>query len=213
MAASSSTAVNPDENYYSDVFINYRGSDVKKTFADYLYRRLLSHGLSVFLDQQEFQQGENLTCQIEGAIRSAFVHVTIFFAGNAHSKWCLNELLLMLDSKAYIIPVFYNVKPVDLRWTRGKDGVYAQALEKLEKKRTYALSLVAEEISGFELDDEREQLDKVVERVTKKVKKPDLDVAKYPSMDEKVKDFENTVLLQQEQSGKRQIFGIVRLEA
>lgn len=59
----------------------------------------------------------------------------------------------------------------------------------------------------------RELLDKVVERVTKKVKKPDLDVAKYPSMDEKVKDFENTVLLQQEQSGKPQIFGIVGLEA
>jgi len=69
------------------------------------------------------------------------------------------------------------------------------------------------ELSHLLVCHERELLDKVVERVTKKVKQPDLDVAKYPSMDEKVKDFENTVLLQQEQSGKPQIFGIVRLEA
>jgi hypothetical protein len=142
----------------------------------------------------------------------------------------------MLESKAYIIPVFYNVKPAELRWTLGKDGVYAQALKKLENKRTYdpeaqeekmrydyntienwrnALSRVAE-ISGFELEacngDEGELLDKVVERVTKKVKKPNLDVAKYPTgLDEKVRDFENTVLLHQGQSGKRQIFGIVGL--
>jgi hypothetical protein len=43
----------------------------------------------------------------------------------------------MLESKAPIIPVFYHVRPSDLRWTRGKDGGYAQALQKLEKKTTH----------------------------------------------------------------------------
>jgi hypothetical protein len=34
----------------------------------------------------------------------------------------------MVESGSTIIPVFYNVQPSDLRWTRGGDGVYARAL-------------------------------------------------------------------------------------
>jgi hypothetical protein len=59
--ASSSTAAHPttsgscDYGYY--VFINHRGPDTKKSFASYLYRRLLSHGFRPFLDQQELEEG------------------------------------------------------------------------------------------------------------------------------------------------------------
>jgi hypothetical protein len=162
MAESSSTAAN--SGY--DVFINHRGPDVKKTFASHLYRRLLSYGLRVFLDQPELQRGDYLTPQIEDAIRSASVHVAIFSPGYADSIWCLNELVQMLESKAPIIPVFYHVKPTELRWTLGKKTSYAQALEKLERKTDLqtqrhdsttienwrnALSKVAY-ISGFELE-------------------------------------------------------------
>jgi hypothetical protein len=42
----------------------------------------------------------------------------------------------MLESKAPIIPVFYHVKPAELRWTRGKKRSYAEALEKLTKRKT-----------------------------------------------------------------------------
>jgi hypothetical protein len=164
MAESSSTAAN--SGY--DVFINHRGPDVKKTFASHLYRRLLSYGLRVFLDQPELQRGDYLTPQIEDAIRSASVHVAIFSPGYADSIWCLNELVQMLESKAPIIPVFYHVKPAELRWTRGKKRSYAEALENLERKTECdlqtprhhsttienwrnALSKVAD-ISGFELE-------------------------------------------------------------
>jgi len=166
------SSANLNSNYYYDVFINHRGPDVKKTFASYLYRRLISHGLRVFLDQPELQQGDKLISQIEGAIKTASVYVAIFSPGYAESNWCLDELLLMLESGATTIPVFYNVRPAELRWTRGKDGLYAQALNKLEKKKAYdpqtneekarydsttieswrnALSSVAG-ISGFELE-------------------------------------------------------------
>jgi leucine-rich repeat protein SHOC2 len=162
MAASTSTSAD-----VYDVFINHRRPDVKKTLASHLYHRLISHGLQVFLDYQELNVGENFDSEIKGAIKSASVHVAIFSQTYAESKWCLNELQLMLESGSPIIPVFYKVKPADLRWTRGKDGVYAQALSKLEEKRTYdsqprydpttvenwrnALFTVSG-ISGFELD-------------------------------------------------------------
>jgi hypothetical protein len=170
-----------------NVFINHRGPDVKKTFASYLYHRLRYHGMEVFLDQQELKGGDNLTSTILDAIRSASVHVAIFSPKYAESTWCLEELDLMLKSEAPIIPVFYHVKPAELRWTQVKSklwwrkvktGAYAQALHKLESKkrrdsRTIEnwkdnLSCVAN-ISGLELEmfngDEGALLEKLVERL------------------------------------------------
>jgi len=161
--ASSSASATPNSSYNYEVFINHRGPDVKKTFASHLYHRLLSCGFKVFLDKDEMQQGENSTSQIEGAIATASVHVAIFSATYAESEWCLNELVLMVESGATIIPVFYHVKPLKLRWTPGGDesGVYAEALRRLEKKKRYepntvqkwreTLSSVAN-ISGLELE-------------------------------------------------------------
>eukprot|EP00253_Pinus_taeda_P003101 PITA_03101 len=230
-AASASTSAAPNSDY--DVFINHRGPDVKKTFASHLYRRLQSYGLRVFLDQPELQRGEYLTPQIEGAIGSASVHVAVFSSGYAESTWCLKELVLMLESNSPIVPVFYHVKPDELRWTRGG---YARALEGLAKKTStdpqtgeeklrYDSSVIenwrnalfkAAGISGFELEacngDEGELVDNVVEEVLKKVKKRALAVAKYPTgLDDKVTEFENTVLLPRQQSGKPQMLGIVGL--
>eukprot|EP00253_Pinus_taeda_P012479 PITA_12479 len=237
-AASTSTSLNPGNTSNSafDVFLNHRGPDVKKTFASYLYRRLTSYGLKVFLDREELRQGDYFNSEIKGAIRTASVHVAIFSAGYADSTWCLNELVMMLESGAKIIPVFYQVEPSDLRWTQGKDTVYAQSLKKLGEKTEYeaqtdpqspqrklrhnaatiekwrnALSEVSG-ISGFDLQacngDEGLLLDKVVESVLGNVNKP-LDVAKYPTgLEEKVSDFENQVL----QSGRKvQVVGIIGL--
>ena len=69
-----------NNNYVFDVFINHRGSDVKRTLATDLYHRLRKHELRYFLDQSELQEGENITPQIEGAIETASVHVAIFSA-------------------------------------------------------------------------------------------------------------------------------------
>jgi len=116
-----------------DVFISHRGTDVKNTFATALYRNLDFYGLQVFLDKSEMLVGHDINSQLEAAIRVASVHVAIFSPNYAQSKWCLDELLLMVESvksgRATLIPVFYDVKPAELRWTgKDKSGVYAVAL-------------------------------------------------------------------------------------
>eukprot|EP00253_Pinus_taeda_P020934 PITA_20934 len=200
MAAS--TSAHSNNNYMMcDVFINHRGRDVKKTFASHMYRRLVSNGLRVFLDNEEvLQEGEEFPCQIKGVIRTASVHIAIFSPTYADSPWCLDELVLMLESRVPIIPVFYGVKPSELKRTQGK-GSYARSLQNLESERIYkcksipntktrktgqprydystiqnwrnALHRVAE-ISGFELEafngDKGELLDQVVQEVLRRAK-------------------------------------------
>jgi len=203
-STSASTSYAHNNYYVYDVFINHRGPDCKKTLATYLYKSLCDKRLRVFLDQQELQEGDDLTSQITGAIKKACVHIAIFSKNYAKSNWCLNELLLMVQSGATILPVFYDgVNPTDLRRAQREDkGVYAQALRELEDKKTHqdeprypsdtinkwrhALSVAADisgfDISGFELKNYNEQheiIEKIVEGVLKNVKKP-INVAKYP---------------------------------
>eukprot|EP00253_Pinus_taeda_P032554 PITA_32554 len=233
MASSSTSTSHSGKNDYKfDIFINHRGPDVKKTFATDLYNCLCKHDLKVFLDAQELRVGENLTPQIESAIRTSCVNIAIFSPNYAYSKWCLDELVLMVEcmskNKSTIIPVFYGVKPADLRWTQDGKGVYAEALYKLQGKKTFdgqhrhdskiigkwknALSSVAE-IIGFDGEkyNSMEQLrEDVVEGVLKNVKRR-LYVSEYPKgLEGKLKDFETTMSLQQE-DGKVRVIGIVGL--
>lgn len=110
-----------------EVFINHRGADVKKTLASHVYHRLASCGYEVFLDKPEIEPGD-IRWQINGAIATARAHIAIFSPGYAESEWCLDELVQMLDTGVPILPVFYSVKPADLRRTSGKDGIYDRFL-------------------------------------------------------------------------------------
>lgn len=148
----SSATRNSGSRYH--IFINHRGPDVKKNFASHLYNRFDLCKLRAFLDAEALQVGEQVAQQIARAIATASVHIAIFSPTYAQSPWCLEELHLMLESGAPIIPVFYNVKPAHLRCRRGrgrfaqflrkipwltkrKDGMYAEALYILERKMTY----------------------------------------------------------------------------
>eukprot|EP00253_Pinus_taeda_P007680 PITA_07680 len=234
--SSTSTAASPSSNNTYHVFISHRGPDVKKTLASHLYHRLFSaQRLRVFLDKPQLRVGDDFPSQIKEAIRTASVHVAIFSPGYAASEWCLNELLYMLESGAPIIPVFYHVQPADLRRTQSKGGVYSKALRKMEWKKTYdsdtmeekprhdpatiekwreALSTVAS-ISGLDLQetcngDEGELVERIVQIVLQKVKKPALShLTRYPvGLKEEIEIFEKQVLKNQ-QSGKVQVVGIV----
>lgn len=113
------------------VFLSHYGEDVKETFASHLHSSLEKLHFRVFLDKVAMQAGEYSRCQIEGAIATAYVHVVIFSPNFASSSWCLDELVQMLESGAPIIPVFYHVKPSQLRCTRGTEGWFAQVIKNI----------------------------------------------------------------------------------
>jgi hypothetical protein len=99
-----------------DVFINHRGPDVKKSFVAHLNAALGRDGFRPFLDAKSIGQGRHVFNSIDRALKGACVHVAIFSKRYAESKYCLNELCDMLNSKHVILPVFYGVNPEDLRW-------------------------------------------------------------------------------------------------
>ncbi|GLJ33131.1 hypothetical protein SUGI_0666830 [Cryptomeria japonica] len=99
-----------------DAFISHRGPDVKETLAKQLYEDLKARQSGAFLDRQEIEGGDSITSAIENAIRSSVVQIAIFSKRYAESKWCLEELVLMLQqTDALFIPVFYDVEPWELR--------------------------------------------------------------------------------------------------
>jgi hypothetical protein len=141
-----------------DVFINHRGPDVKKSFVAHLNAALGRDGFRPFLDAKSIGQGRHVFNSIDRALKGACVHVAIFSKRYAESKYCLNELCDMLNSKHVILPVFYGVNPEDLRWIDNgpfKKGfrkhVQRGRREEIQKWKE-ALSKVAD-YRGFRLDE------------------------------------------------------------
>ncbi|GLJ43802.1 hypothetical protein SUGI_0911870 [Cryptomeria japonica] len=184
-----------------DVFINHRGPDVKLTLATELYNSLKDLNIKAFLDSEEKELGISFRLAIETAIRSASVHIAIFSKKYAESPWCLAELVLMLQSKAKIIPLFYQVEPVELRYI--EKGVYAGAFLEYEEKGRYldkieewkeALQKVSYS-AGYKFNNSDDCKD-IVSAVEKEVQRTkSLHVAKYPvGLHKLVKDFERRCL-------------------
>ncbi|GLJ28835.1 hypothetical protein SUGI_0568270 [Cryptomeria japonica] len=120
------------------IFINHRGPDVKDTLARAIYYALQARGFRVFLDSEGLQLGDFFPAEVEEAMRSASLHLAIFSPTYAQSPWCLAELSFMLKSGKPIIPVFYCVRPTDLRWVAQGKGVYVNAFSEYEEKHRFS---------------------------------------------------------------------------
>ncbi|KAG0622240.1 hypothetical protein M758_3G083200 [Ceratodon purpureus] len=111
-----------------DVFLNHRGPDVKATFVAHLEEALRCAGFRPFLDARSLMKGNPALQSIDQALDVANVHVAVVSKRYAESKYCLKELVAMMRSGKPVIPVFYGVEPVDLRWV--ENGPFAEAFEK-----------------------------------------------------------------------------------
>ncbi|KAG0607731.1 hypothetical protein M758_8G050400 [Ceratodon purpureus] len=129
---SSSSFAATDVDY--DVFLNHRGPDVKAGFISHLDEALRTAGLNPFLDKESLRKGHSAFSSINDALQVAKIHVAVVSKGYAESKYCLTELVAMMRSGKPVIPVFYDVEPVDLRWV--ENGPFAKAFEKHKLNRT-----------------------------------------------------------------------------
>ncbi|XP_048136664.1 TMV resistance protein N-like [Rhodamnia argentea] len=112
-----------------DVFLSFRGTDTRKEFTDHLYHSLVNAGIMpihVFRDENSISIGEEFGSQILDAISRSKISIPIISENYASSKWCLRELIHIMDHKKsksqVVLPIFYKVAPSDVRHLKGSFG-------------------------------------------------------------------------------------------
>ncbi|CAN6719471.1 unnamed protein product [Malus baccata var. baccata] len=158
MALSSSfSGDSGSHEYLYDVFLSFRGGDTRKNFVDHVYAALEKEGFLIFRDGDELERGEDIKSELMRAIRKSRCSIVVFSEGYASSRWCLDELVMILECKRkfdqFVFPVFYGVDPSHVRDQKGSVAeafdrhVKSQPLDKV--KRWKSALTEAANISGM----------------------------------------------------------------
>jgi hypothetical protein len=125
-----STSKTPSSSLFSyltprrryDVFLNFRGGDTRKNFADLLYVALERNGVVTFRDE-EMVRGSSAGLQLKKGIEESMFAIVLLSRNYASSTWCLSELQMIFSCKREtgmrILPIFYDVNPSDVQKQRG----------------------------------------------------------------------------------------------
>ncbi|GJX80778.1 NB-ARC domains-containing protein [Tanacetum coccineum] len=166
-----------------DVFVSFRGDDIRKNFMDHMFSDFKRKGIRAFRDDRELPKGEEIYPHLYKAIEESRFLIVIFSKNYASSSWCLRELVKILECKEMGWPkhkvriIFYDVKP-DV--VRKHTGSYAKAFAKHElsnrtevDKWKEALSMAAN-LSGLDLQDttngfESKFIDSISREILKKL--------------------------------------------
>ncbi|KAK9200648.1 hypothetical protein WN944_015846 [Citrus x changshan-huyou] len=180
MAASSSSS-----SCIYEVFLNFRGEDTRRIFTCHLYDDLYDKKkIKTFMDDEKLRRGDEISDALLNAIQGSKISVVIFSTDYGSSKWCLNELVKILECKhtngQIIIPVFYGVSPSDVRhqtgiFKHGFDQLKQHFEEKPEMVQRWRDALrETSQIAGHEstkFSNDAQLVNKIVEDVLKKLEK------------------------------------------
>ncbi|WMV26227.1 hypothetical protein MTR67_019612 [Solanum verrucosum] len=186
MASSSSFASNSQycHRWKYIVFLSFRGEDTRKTFTGHLYEGLKNRGILTFQDDKRLEQGNSIPEELLKAIEESQIALIIFSRNYATSRWCLNELVKIMECKEEengqtVIPIFYDVDPSHVRYqsesfaeafvkheSRYKDDV--EGMQKVQGWRT-ALTAAAN-LKGYDIRDgiESEKIQQIVDHISSK---------------------------------------------
>ncbi|GJR15877.1 NB-ARC domains-containing protein [Tanacetum coccineum] len=79
-----------------DVFVSFRGEDIRKNFMDHLFNDFKQKGINAFRDDNKLPKGEEISPHLYKAIEESRILIVIFSKNYASSSWCLQELGAML---------------------------------------------------------------------------------------------------------------------
>ncbi|KAK4756993.1 hypothetical protein SAY87_007120 [Trapa incisa] len=96
-----------------EVYLSFRGIDIRQGFADILYEHMDRAGIRVFRDEDELAIGDKMD-KILLAINNSHICVPIFSKTFAQSNWCLDEVRKMVELRRDVVPIFYDVTPDDV---------------------------------------------------------------------------------------------------
>ncbi|XP_015076665.1 TMV resistance protein N-like isoform X1 [Solanum pennellii] len=184
--ASSSSASN--SKYYPRwkyvVFLSFRGEDTRKTFTGHLYEGLRNRGINTFQDDKRLEHGDSIPKELLRAIEDSQVALIIFSKNYATSRWCLNELVKIMECKEEengqtVIPIFYNVDPSHVRYQSESFGAafakhelkYKDDVEGMQKVQRWRTALTAAaNLKGYDIRNgiESENIQQIVDCISSK---------------------------------------------
>jgi hypothetical protein len=120
-ASSSSSLLMLSPKKY-DVFLSFRGEDTRNNITSHLHEALNQKKVETYIDYR-LEKGEGIGPSLITAIEESHVSVIIFSENYASSKWCLDEIVKIMECKKergqIVIPVFYKIDPSHVRHQRG----------------------------------------------------------------------------------------------
>ncbi|CAI0394238.1 unnamed protein product [Linum tenue] len=137
----SSSAKSPLPAGEYEVFLNFRGSDVRYDFADSLHTYLKKYEIRTFFDEEELHKGEEIDSKLLDAIEGSKIYIPIISAKYASSRSPLMELAHMVkccekEKGHLILPIFYKVEVGDVKNQRGTFGESFRELAQKHDART-----------------------------------------------------------------------------
>lgn len=74
-----------------EVFISFRGADVRHIFLSHLFRALRSKHIHTFIDN-DLERGKDITASLFQIIEESDLSIVIFSQDYPKSEWCMKEL-------------------------------------------------------------------------------------------------------------------------
>ncbi|EEF38933.1 TMV resistance protein N, putative [Ricinus communis] len=176
----SSSNVPPKTSY--DVFLSFRGADTRHNLISHLYAALSRKHVTTFIDDHGLDRGEEISPTLLKAIEESKISVIIFSENYASSKWCLDELVKIMECmktmSRNVLPVFYHVDPSDVRKQTGSFGqAFGVVKEKfkgsMDRVQRWSTALTeAANLSGWDSNNyrlESELIEGVIDEIIKKL--------------------------------------------
>ena len=118
-----------------DVFVSFRGEDIRDGFLSHLIMDFERKKINAFVDVK-LERGDEVWSSLVGAIKGSSISLIIFSQDYASSHWCLEELVTIFECRdkygQILIPVFYKVEPTDVGHQSSKS--YQNAFAKHQRK-------------------------------------------------------------------------------
>ncbi|VVB08007.1 unnamed protein product [Arabis nemorensis] len=152
------------------VFINFRGAELRRGFVSHLVTALENHNIKVFIDAYE-NRGEHLDSLLN-RIEESRIALAIFSVRYTESSWCLRELTKInervAEGKIVAIPIFYKVDPSTVSEVTGEFGDAFRKLAKGDERKKEWKEALEEipELMGITLHERSTESKKIVKIVT-----------------------------------------------
>ncbi|KAI4312768.1 hypothetical protein MLD38_037563 [Melastoma candidum] len=170
------------------VFLSFRGTDVRPNFLECFKHQLLSSGIDAFTDSDGIKPSEEINPKLCQIIHHAQVCIPIFSKRFPTSKTCLMEVKWMVDFGKNILPIFYGIAPPVVRQQLDQNGpIFKKHIEDKVPEETLELWKMAVEKAthwkGEELTKIEEGyhvlIDKVIHRLWELLRLDSQDLPKH----------------------------------